>query len=208
MGKEEMIKRLRGMVGENVTEAMEAVPREFFVPDDHKREAYDDTPLPIGRGQTISAPHMVAIMCHILDLRLGMKVLEVGAGCGYHAAVMARLVGESGHVYAIERIAELAFKARENLARAGAKNVTVIHGDGSRGLPEHAPFDRISVAASAPKIPPPLKDQLKPGGKLVIPVGSLDQQLMLVTRDDGFEVKRYMGVIFVPLIGEHGFPEG
>jgi len=151
---------------------------------------------------------MVAIMCHILDLRLGMKVLEVGAGCGYHAAVMARLVGESGHVYAIERIAELAFKARENLARAGAKNVTVIHGDGSRGLPEHAPFDRISVAASAPKIPPPLKDQLKPGGKLVIPVGSLDQQLMLVTRDDGFEVKRYMGVIFVPLIGEHGFPEG
>jgi protein-L-isoaspartate(D-aspartate) O-methyltransferase len=208
MGKEEMISRLKGMVGESVVEAMAAVPREIFVADDMKREAYNDTPLPIGYGQTISAPHMVAIMCHILDLRPGMKVLEVGAGCGYHAAVMAYLVGARGHVYAIERIAELALMARENLARAEVNNVSVIHGDGSLGLPEHAPFDRISVAASAPTVPAPLKDQLKIGGLLVIPVGSIDQQLMLVRRVDGFEVKRYMGVIFVPLIGEHGFSEG
>jgi protein-L-isoaspartate(D-aspartate) O-methyltransferase len=136
-----------------------------------------------------------------------MKVLEVGAGCGYHAAVMAQLVGPEGHIYTVERIPGLVEQARTNLMEAGVENVTVVAGDGSRGLKEHAPYDRISVAASAPRIPDPLKDQLKSGGKLVIPVGTFSQDLLLVTRNHDFHVDRYMGVIFVPLIGEHGFKE-
>jgi protein-L-isoaspartate(D-aspartate) O-methyltransferase len=119
---------------------------------------------------------------------------------------MARLV-EDGHIYSVERIHELVSQARKNLERAGISNVTMIEGDGSNGLPEHAPYDRISVAATAPRVPEPLKLQLKPGGKLVIPVGTAFQELMLVTRKNGFVSEAQMGVIFVPLIGEHGFRE-
>jgi protein-L-isoaspartate(D-aspartate) O-methyltransferase len=204
--KDEMLKMLRGNISDRVAEAMERVPRERFVPDGIRHMAYEDHPLPIGEGQTISAPHMVAIMCDVLDLREGMKVLDVGTGSGYHAAVMADLVGPEGHVYSIERVPELVVFARRNLREAGIENVTVVEGDGSGGLPEHAPYDRINVAATAPKVPEPLKEQLKVGGKLVIPVGTCYQELVLVIRiDEGFELEHHGGVVFVPLIGDHGF---
>ena len=149
---------------------------------------------------------MVAIMCDVLDLGAGMKVLDVGAGSGYHAAVMAELVGPEGHVYSIERVPELVVYARRNLREAGVENVTVVEGDGSLGLPDHAPYDRINVAATAPKVPEPLKEQLKVGGKLVVPVGTCYQELVLVIRtDEGFELEHHGGVVFVPLIGDHGF---
>ena len=207
MNKEQLLESLEGFAHPRVISAMSHVPREMFLPELLQSRAYDDTPLPIGRGQTISAPHMVAIMCTILDLQPGMNVLEVGGGSGYHAAVMGELVSPGGHVYSVERLAELAEAARSNLARAGSVNVTVIHSDGSLGLPEHAPYDRISVAATAPSIPEPLKQQLKVGGRMVIPVGQDYQELYLVTRENGFSVKRKMGVIFVPLIGKEGFRE-
>ena len=198
---------MSGRIGDKVLQAMTRVPREIFVPEEIRYRAYDDTPLPIGQGQTISAPHMVAIMCDILDLQKGMTVLEVGGGSGYHAAVMAEIIGPEGHVYSVERVPELVSRAREALKRAGILNVTVVEGDGSNGLPEHAPYDRISVAATAPAVPEPLKEQLKVGGKLVIPVGVGYQELLLVTRKNGFVVEEKMGVVFVPLIGEHGFKE-
>lgn len=206
MTKEEMIERLRGSASDRIVDAMERVPRELFVPRSISHTAYEDRPLPIGKGQTISAPHMVAIMCDVLDIGEGMRVLDVGTGSGYHAAVIADLVGLEGHVYSIERISEIALFAKENLRAAGVKNVTVLEGDGSRGLPEYAPYDRINVAATAPKIPEPLKEQLKVGGKLVIPLGSCFQELVLVERtEEGFELEHHGGVVFVPLVGDYGF---
>jgi protein-L-isoaspartate(D-aspartate) O-methyltransferase len=205
LNKKQLLQAMLGRISDKVVEAMGSVPREIFVPEEIRSQAYEDTPLPIGRGQTISAPHMVAIMCDILDLQKGMNVLEVGGGSGYHAAVMAEIVGPDGHVYSVERVPELVDRAKENLRLAGVSNVTVVEGDGSAGLPEHAPYDRISVAATAPAVPEPLKDQLKAGGKLVIPVGAGYQELLLVTRNNGFVVEEKMGVVFVPLIGEHGF---
>jgi protein-L-isoaspartate(D-aspartate) O-methyltransferase len=208
LNKEYLLDDLRGLVSEPVIMAMSRVPRELFVPEHLERRAYDDTPLPIGLDQTISAPHMVAVMCELLDLRPGMKVLEVGGGSGYHAAVLAVLVGPKGHVYSVERKPELVVQARKNLEKAGIMNVSMIEADGSLGLPEHAPYDRISVAAAAPQIPESLKQQLIVGGKMVLPVGRYRQELLLVTRkDDGFEVEAKMGVVFVPLIGVEGFKE-
>lgn len=207
MRKEDLIEGMRGRISDKVVEAMAKVPRELFVPDQIQSRAYDDMPLPIGFGQTISAPHMVAIMCELLDLQPGMKVLEVGGGSGYHAAVIANMISPQGHVYAVERVHELAAQARENLKNAGITNVTVIEGDGSRGLPEYAPYDRISVAATAPHVPEPLKEQLRQGGKLVIPVGMGYQELVVVTRKNGFTTEKKMAVAFVPLIGEYGFRE-
>jgi len=205
--KERLIESLRNYVSERVVEAMSRVPRELFVPEELRPMAYEDRPLPIGHGQTISAPHMVAMMCDLLDLRGGMKVLEVGGGCGYHAAVMAELVGPSGHVYSVERIPELVEMARRNLERARYRNVSMILGDGTLGYSEQAPYDRISVAASAPDIPEPLKEQLRPGGRMVIPVGSYSQDLLVVTKNHDIRVERAMGVIFVPLIGKYGFKD-
>ena len=208
MNKEYLIEYLRGLVSQSVIMAISRVPRELFVPEDLESRAYDDMPLPIGLNQTISAPHMVAIMSQLLDLLPGMKVLEVGGGSGYHAAVMAFLVGPKGHIYSVERKPELAVLARKNLQKANIANVTVIEADGSLGLAEHAPYDRISVAAAAPQIPESLKQQLNVGGKMVLPVGRDRQVLLLVTRkDNGFEVEEKMGVIFVPLIGVEGFKE-
>jgi len=191
-------------IDERVLAAIGSVPRHLFVPENEKINAYADYPLPIGCGQTISAPHMVAIMCDLLDIKDGMKILEIGAGSGYHAAVMAKLAG-SGHVYTVERIEALALSARDNLKKAGIKNVTVIVEDGTLGLPGFAPFDRISVAAAAPEILDTLTDQLKAGGKLVIPVGRLYQELYLVTKTDGIKKEAKGGVVFVPLIGKKGF---
>ncbi|MEI6103579.1 MAG: protein-L-isoaspartate O-methyltransferase [Methanothrix sp.] len=207
MNRELLLDSLQGSVKESVISAMSRVPRELFLPVALKSRAYDDTPLPIGLNQTISAPHMVAIMCDLLDLQPGMTVLEVGGGSGYHAAVMAAMVGSTGMVYSVERMPELVAMAKRNLENAGITNVTMIETDGSLGLAEHAPYDRISVAATAPRIPEPLKQQLRVGGKMVLPVGRDYQDLYLVTRKNGFCVEEKMGVIFVPLIGEEGFKE-
>lgn len=203
--KRHLLDGMRGRIKEPVLKAMSLVPRELFVPVHLRDRAYEDNPLPIGLGQTISAPHMVAIMCELLDIRPGMKILEVGGGSGYHAAVLAVLAGPEGHVYSVERMPDLALAARKNLEAAGIGNVTVVVSDGSLGLPEQAPYDRISVAASAPKVPEPLKEQLRVGGKLILPVGGELQELILVTRINGFSVEEKMGVIFVPLIGKEGF---
>lgn len=191
-------------ISERVLAAMKSVPRHLFVPVREQGDAYIDTPLPIGRGQTISAPHMVAIMCDLLDIRDGMNVLEIGAGSGYHAAVMAVLAG-SGHIYTVERIESLALSARENLKKAGIENVTVIVEDGTLGLPGFAPYDRISVAAASPEILETLTDQLKTGGKLIIPVGKTYQELYLVTKTNGLKREAKGGVVFVPLVGKKGF---
>ncbi len=204
----ELVARLKVHgVSEKVLSAMLTVPRHLFVPSVHMSNAYVDAPLNIGYGQTISAPHMVAIMCHLLDLQEGNKVLEVGTGSGYNAAVMAELIGNAGTVYSTERITELVRSSKNNLKAAGYSNVEVFLSDGSIGLPEHAPYDRICVTASAPSIPEPLVEQLKPGGKMVIPVGEMFQSLYLVTKgNDGTVVtKEWGGVVFVPLIGKHGF---
>lgn len=207
----ELVRNLlrRGYVSKpEVAEAMGRVPREEFLPGPLKDEAYIDSPLPIGSGQTISAPHMVAMMSEALDLRPGQKVLEIGAGSGYHAAVVSELVSPGGHVFTIERIEELAGFARENIARAGyAGSVTVLLSDGSAGLPQEAPFDRIFVACGAPSVPAPLKSQLKDGGVMVVPVGGrMIQDLMRVERR-GMEYRTHNlgGCVFVPLIGEHGY---
>lgn len=196
-------------VGEKVLDAMLRVPRHLFVPPNVREEAYIDTPLPIGYSQTISAPHMVAIMCDLLDLRVGQSVLEVGTGSGYNAAVMAELVGSTGHVYSMERIAPLAEFAKKNFMDVGCANVTVMLEDGSGGDFPHSPYDRICVTCTAPDIPQPLIEQLKPGGLMVIPVGVAFQQLYLVKKDmDGTVHKEIKGgVVFVPLIGRYGFSD-
>ncbi|HEC57458.1 MAG TPA: protein-L-isoaspartate(D-aspartate) O-methyltransferase [Candidatus Syntrophoarchaeum butanivorans] len=204
-----MIEGIRRLgVKPEVVEAMEKVPRHLFVPEDRVHEAYDDHPLPIGDGQTISAPHMVAMMCDLLDIEPGNKILEVGGGSGYHAAVMAELVGKDGEIYTIERFERLAEFARENLKRAGYENVKIFVGDGSLGLPEFAPYDRINVTCAAPSIPPPLLDQLRVGGRMVIPIGRYMQELYLVEkREDGIHREIKGDVVFVPLIGKYGFRE-
>ena len=193
---------------EAVEAAMRKVPRERFLPDRLKKDAYVDSPLPIGEGQTISAPHMVAIMAEKLDLFPGCKVLEIGAGSGYHAAVVAEMIMPGGHVFTIERIAPLAKFAEENLRAAGyADTVSVIVADGSKGLPEEAPFDRIFVACGAPEVPAPLTDQLSDGGKMLVPVGGrLYQDLVKVEkRGDKLLKESHGGCVFVPLIGEFGY---
>ena len=193
-----------------VEEAMLRVPREEFLPKGVREEAYVDSPLPIGEGQTISAPHMVAIMAENLALAPGQKVLEIGTGSGYHAAICAELVSPEGHVWTVERISSLASFAEANLKKTGySKLVTVIFGDGSRGLPKEAPYDRIFVAAGAPDIPKPLTDQLKDGGKLLVPVGGrYYQDLIRVTRNGARLGKENLGgCVFVPLIGEYGYQD-
>jgi protein-L-isoaspartate(D-aspartate) O-methyltransferase len=198
------------VTSDNVLRAMEKVPRHEFLPETMADLAYEDTPLPIGLGQTISAPHMVGMMLEALDLRPGMSVLEIGTGSGYHAALVAELVRPDGRVYTIERIKALGLKARETLERLGYGNVVeVVIADGTNGLPEHAPYDRIFVAAAGPGVPPPLKKQLADGGILMIPVGGrMVQDLVLVTRSGDRYAERPIGsVVFVPLIGEHGYKQ-
>jgi len=200
-----------------VINAMLKVPREKFVPEDSKPSAYIDSPLSIGIGQTISAPHMNAMMCEYLDLKEGDKVLEVGTGSGYHAALCAELVAPEnskspGHIYTIERHVELVENAKKNLKDSGYETrVTVIYGDGTLGYPEAAPYDKILVTAASPKlIPPPLKKQLKKGGILCIPAGSksFGQTLYIVSKmEENYKVKKITGVRFVPLIGKYGFEE-
>ena len=194
-------------LSEKVYGALAKVPRHLFVPQRYRSEAYVDTPLPIGYGQTISAPHMVAIMCELLNLKEGDKVLEIGTGCGYHAAVVAEIVGRKGKVITIERIPELAEMAKTNLKALGYDNVVVIVGDGSKGYEPEAPYDKIYVTAAAPEIPKPLIEQLKPGGKMVIPVGDSVQWLYVVEKDKEGKIRKWNwgSVRFVPLKGEYGF---
>jgi protein-L-isoaspartate(D-aspartate) O-methyltransferase len=198
-----------------VINAMLKVPRHLFIPKEAESSAYIDSPLSIGSGQTISAPHMNAMMCEYLELKEGDKVLEVGTGSGYHAALCAELVSPKGskhpgHVYTIERHEDLAKKAKSALKKTGYESkVTVIHGDGTLGHQIEAPYDKILVTAASPKkIPPPLRNQLKDGGILCIPAGSKSygQDLYIIKRNgEDYDSKRITGVRFVPLIGKFGF---
>lgn len=197
----------RGIQDARVLEAMARVPREAFVPEHLADEAYEDHPLPIGHGQTISQPYIVALMAEALALTGRERVLDIGTGSGYAAAVLASLALE---IYSIERIPELARQARDNLDKAGFSQVHVACGDGTLGWPEAAPFDGICVAAGAPAVPETLKQQLAIGGRLVIPVGSehTGQQLILITRrsDTDYQREDFGEVRFVPLLGEEGWP--
>jgi protein-L-isoaspartate(D-aspartate) O-methyltransferase len=196
--------RSRGITDERVLAAMERVPRELFVPEPFRARAYDDAALPIGEGQTISQPYMVARICEALALHGGERVLDVGTGSGYQAAVLAELAGE---VHTIERRAALADRAREALAVAGYEQVQVHVGDGTLGVPAHAPFAAIAVAAAAPEVPPALYEQLEAGGRLVVPIGGREgQELQLVVKSpEGPAVLRSVPCRFVPLVGEQGF---
>jgi protein-L-isoaspartate(D-aspartate) O-methyltransferase len=196
--------RQRGIHDQRVLAAMSKVPREKFVASEFERGAYADSPIPIGAGQTVSQPYMVAAMVEALDLQPSDRVLEVGTGTGYQAAVLAELAAE---VWTIERHAELAEKARQILPELGYANVHVMQRDGSLGLPQQAPFDKIVVAAGAPQAPPSLVEQLAEGGIMVVPVGDRRQQQLQVARKIGGEMVISWQVLccFVPLIGAEGW---
>jgi protein-L-isoaspartate(D-aspartate) O-methyltransferase len=195
----------RDGIDPRVLEAIRQVPRHVFVPEWQAPYAYDNGPLPIGHGQTISQPFIVALMSDMLRPQAHHVVLEVGCGSGYQSAVLSKLVR---HVYSVEIVPELAKAAQKRLSQLGYANVTVRHGDGCDGWPEHAPFDGIIVTAAAPEIPPSLIEQLKPGGRMVIPVGQPHgrQDLMLVEKNAAGEVsmQNILPVAFVPLTGNHG----
>lgn len=185
---------------ERVLDAIRAVPRDLFVPEDHRAEAWENMPLPIGCGQTISQPLVVARMLALLELRGDERVLDVGTGSGWHAALLAYL---AAHVWSIERLPELSAAAARSLATAGVKNVTLVLGDGARGVPEAAPFDAINVAAaiSGSRIPDALIEQLAPGGRIVAPVADGEQRLVLARRTDGeMRSTALERVRFVPLV--------
>ncbi len=203
----EQLKKTGYIKSKKVADAMEAVPRHLFIPVSMSHKAYMDAPLPIGSGQTISAPHMVAMMIEELDLKEGMKVLEVGGGRGYHAAVISRVIGESGEVISVEILPELAKKGRDMFNRLNYNNIKIVVADGSEGYEKESPYDRISVACGAPSIPDPLIAQLKENGKMLIPVGGqYFQNLFRITKTKNKIKKEDLGgVLFVPLKGKHGF---
>jgi protein-L-isoaspartate(D-aspartate) O-methyltransferase len=192
--------RARGVGDERVLAAMREVPRHRFVPEAERRLAYSDQPLPIGWGQTISQPYVVALMCSLADLGPEDRVLEIGTGSGYHAAVLSRLAGE---VYTIEIVAPLGRRAEETLAALGYGNVRVRIGDGYEGWPEAAPFDAVVLTAAPPEVPRPLLEQLAVGGRLVIPVGVVSQDLLVVERTaEGYRRRSVTPVRFVPMTGK------
>ncbi|RLI05712.1 protein-L-isoaspartate O-methyltransferase [Candidatus Bathyarchaeota archaeon] len=218
--RRELVNRLVAsgfLKSEKVIQAMLKVPREEFLPEKIKSKAYVDSPLPVSHGQTISAPHMVAMMCEFLELEVGDKVLEVGAGTGYHAAVIAEIVAPKnvenpGHVFTIEIIKELVEFAKRNLEKTlYSDRVTIVWGDGTLGLPEHAPFNKILLTAAAPSIPKPLIQQLAPNGVLLAPVGQpyFYQTLKKLrkTQEGKIEVSELGGVAFVPLRGKYGWKD-
>jgi protein-L-isoaspartate(D-aspartate) O-methyltransferase len=198
--------RRRGLADPAVLEAMRRVPRHEFVSEELRNQAYEDKPLPIGAGQTISQPYIVAAMTAALRLLGAEHILEIGTGCGYQAAVLSSLAKE---VFTIERHAELAKAASERLTELGYKNVHVHCGDGTLGLPDFAPYDAILIAAAAPSVPPPLLEQLADGGRLILPVGSSEhQQLQLFSRHgDSYVSSQLEACRFVPLIGYYGVQE-
>lgn len=207
--REKLIQRLISagcLSKKEVIDAMRKVERHLFVPDNQQSKAYVDMPLHIGCGQTISAPHMVAMMSEYLDVQSKQKILEIGAGSGYQAAVLAELV-KDGVIYTIERIPELAERAKKVLSDLGYSNVRVLVGEGTKGYAEAAPYDRILVTAAAPHIPKALLEQLKDGGKLLIPVGGrMLQELILIEKSGKKLIETHLGgCMFVPLIGEDGW---
>ncbi len=212
MLREELVRKLvrEGILRtQALINAFRKVPRELFIPPELQDMAYVDSPLPIGYGQTISAPHMVALMLEELSPRLGDRVLEVGTGSGYEAALLAEVVGNKGHVWTIEIIPELAQVASKKLRSLGyADRITVVVGDGSKGFREGAPYDKVIVSAACPEVPPPLTEQLAVKGRLVIPVGSEHMQVLKIIEkvDEGrYKVKDSVPCVFVPLRGEYGF---
>jgi protein-L-isoaspartate(D-aspartate) O-methyltransferase len=196
----------RGITNPQVLEVMRQIPRHEFVPGASARRAYADNPLPIGEGQTISQPYIVALMTQELQLTGGEKVLEIGTGSGYQAAILGKLAAE---VHTLERKKDLAKRAAEVLQSLDYSNIFVHLGDGTLGLPEEAPFDRIIVTAAAPDVPKPLLEQLKVNGKLILPVGSRWRQVLeLWTREKkGFIKNEILPVVFVPLVGEKGWQD-
>lgn len=208
LSRQRMLKLLREQYkirDERVLKTMEEVPRHFFVPDALKVQAYKDNALPIASKQTISQPFIVARMSELLELNPQSKVLEIGAGSGYQTAILSKLAGK---IYAIERVQILVNEAQEKLNRLNVKNVMLVCADGTLGWKTYAPFDAILVAAGSPKIPEPLLNQLKIGGRLVLPVGENQQtqKLIRITRtQNGFEKEDFGNCAFVPLIGEHGW---
>jgi protein-L-isoaspartate(D-aspartate) O-methyltransferase len=193
--------RSRGVTSPQVLAAMAQVPRHLFVPDGERGHAYEDHPLPIGGGQTISQPYIVALMTALLGLPPQSRVLEIGTGSGYQAAVLSRVAAQ---VYSVEILAELGTRARETLSRLGYENVQVRIADGYRGWPEAAPFDGILLTAAPHAVPPPLIAQLKPGGRMVLPIGGFDQDLIVLTKQPDGTVKeeKVLPVRFVPMTGE------
>jgi protein-L-isoaspartate(D-aspartate) O-methyltransferase len=196
----------RGISDNGVLSAMYKIPREIFVPEEYRIDAYKDAPLPIGASQTISQPYMVALMTELLSLEPGDRVLEIGTGSGYQTAVLHAITPE---VYSIERIGFLAQQAERILRTLGCETVTIRVGDGSQGWPEEAPFDAIMVTSGAPGIPETLKHQLAEGGRLVIPAGTRQSQtLYRVERShDDFKITEHSSCVFVPLIGAYGWSE-
>ena len=196
----------RGIVNKDVLDAMRSVPREAFVPKSAREFAYGDFPLQIGEGQTISQPYIVAYMIELLELEPGDRVLEIGTGSGYAAAVVGKIAGE---VFTVERLASLADTASETLRRLHYANIRVLIGDGTEGWPEHAPYDAIQVTAGAPHVPAALKEQLAVGGRLVIPVGGHQrvQSLLRIRRLSATEYRSedVCAVQFVPLVGKDGW---
>ena len=194
----------RGIHDPRVLAAMKEIPRHLFVPSPYDKSAYEDCPLPIGNGQTISQPYIVALMTELLMPQPTDNILEIGTGCGYQAAVLAALVSK---VFSVERISEVAELAKANLKNVGCKNVEVIVGDGTTGYLQKAPYDGIIITAATPSVPKPLIEQLTQGGRLVAPVGGREiQELIRLRKTDGFlSEERHGGVRFVPLIGECGW---
>lgn len=201
------IRYLEYLKSKNIEDALRKYRREFFVPENCRQLAYRDFPISIGFNQTISQPSTVVAMTEALEIKPGEKVLEIGTGSGWQSAILSYLVGEKGHVYTIEILEELAEFARENLNKVGIKNVEVVVKDGSLGLNEKAPFDKIIVTAACPDVPKPLLDQLRVGGIMVIPVGNLYLQEMYVVKKlkDKIEKKSIGSFMFVPLVGKYGF---
>ncbi|MEW5936611.1 MAG: protein-L-isoaspartate(D-aspartate) O-methyltransferase [Candidatus Thermoplasmatota archaeon] len=198
------------VVSPRLEEAMRRVDRALFLPREMAAYAYIDSPLHIGHGQTISAPHMVAIMMEVLEAPRGPRCLEIGTGSGYHAALAAEMIGPEGMLLTIERVKELAATASENLEAAGyADRVKVIVGDGSLGYPPAAPYDRILVTCAAPGLPKPLAEQLADGGRAVVPIGNRYWQTLYAIDKRGgrLDYKAHGGCVFVPLIGAHGFDQ-
>lgn len=200
--RERMVDQLKPRIDRSETaEALRSVPRHVFVPESRRDSAYQDTPLPIGSGQTISAPHMVAEMTDQLALEPGAKVLEIGTGCGYHAAVTAEIVG-ADQVYSIEYHADLAEEARANLAECGYEDVSVRVGDGHDGWPAEAPFDAAYLTCAAPELPDSIIDQVKTGGRIAAPIGTNRQHLVVATKtSSGLDRETHGAVRFVPMKG-------